>query len=302
MFANRPRETSHDETGPGMTDQVLTAAWGGFRDRWAEYAIEAAGLGSFMISACVFSVLLFHPDSIVTGILPEPGIRRLLMGMAMGVTMAILVYSPFGKRSGAHLNPAVSLAFWQLGRLKAIDAICYIVFQTLGGLIGVLLSATLLGDRLADMNVHFAATVPGPYPIYLVWLAEFIMSAMMFATVLFIGGRKGWESRTGIVAAFLLASFIFFGSPVSGTSLNPSRSVATAALSGDWRGMAIYLTAPIAGMWLVAEFARRVRESLIIPCAKLNHSRRHRCIFCGYRGPSAEKTPPTGAELSSRVV
>jgi aquaporin Z len=277
----------------------LDTAWSRFRDHLPEYVIEAFGLGSFMVSACFFSVLLFHSDSDAARSLPEPAIRRLLAGFAMGITLVMLVYSPFGRRSGAHLNPAVTFAFWRLGRVKSTDAVCYAIFQTLGGYLGVVLSAAILGPRLADRHVHFATTVPGPYPVYLVWFTEFIMSATMFGAVLFIGGRKGWESRTGLVAASLLVAFIFFASPVSGTSLNPSRSLATAAVSGDWNGIAIYLTAPLMAMLTVAELTRLSGRLPLMRCAKLVHSAWHRCIFCGYSPASVPAEPKPGCEINS---
>ena len=74
--------------------------------RWREYGIEAWALGSFMISACVFGALVFHPGSPLATALASAMPRRALMGMLMGLTLVSLVYSPWGKRSGAHMNPA----------------------------------------------------------------------------------------------------------------------------------------------------------------------------------------------------
>ena len=78
---------------------------------WPEYLAEAAGLGFFMVSACAFGTLLGHPDSPVVRVLPDPVARRVLMGLAMGVTAVGLIYSPWGQRSGAHFNPATTLTF-----------------------------------------------------------------------------------------------------------------------------------------------------------------------------------------------
>ena len=89
---------------------------------WPEYLMEAVGLGLFMISACAFTVLLEHPASPVRQALSDPWLRRLLIGIAMGLTAVLLIYSPLGKRSGAHLNPAVTLTFWRLGKIETWDA------------------------------------------------------------------------------------------------------------------------------------------------------------------------------------
>ena len=65
---------------------------------WPEYAIEAGLLGLFMISACGFTVLLEHPQSPPHLAIPDPTLRRVLMGLAMGSTAIGLIYSPWGKR------------------------------------------------------------------------------------------------------------------------------------------------------------------------------------------------------------
>src|SRR5207237_5064215 len=83
------------------------------------------GLGAFLFSACFFAVLLEHPASPVRAAIPSALERRALMGLAMGLTAILLIYSPPGKRSGAHLNPSVTLAFLRLGRLPLWDAALY---------------------------------------------------------------------------------------------------------------------------------------------------------------------------------
>ena len=98
-----------------------------FKNHWLEYLCEAIGLGAFMVSACVFSVLLFHPDSAATGW--NLNLRFVLIGLAMGSTAIAIFKSPFGKLSGAHINPAVTCAFWRLGKIKTWDAIFYALFQ-----------------------------------------------------------------------------------------------------------------------------------------------------------------------------
>src|SRR5439155_1730641 len=91
------------------------------RNHWPEYLMEAAGLGLFMISAGLFATLLEHPDSALHQAIGDPFLRRVLMGIAMGLTLIAIVYSPWGKQSGAHLNPVVTLTFHRLGRIKFLD-------------------------------------------------------------------------------------------------------------------------------------------------------------------------------------
>src|SRR5262245_59792960 len=121
--------------------------------------MEAAELGLFMISASLFTILLYHPSSPALEIIPAEFLRRILMGIAMGLTAIALIYSPWGKRSGAHINPAVTLTFFRLGKVAPWDAIFYIMAQFVGGIAGVALVA-LSADRLiAHPAVNYVATV-----------------------------------------------------------------------------------------------------------------------------------------------
>src|SRR2546428_9905931 len=115
-----------------------------------------------MLVACVFGALLGYPASPVVHALPDPLARRALMGVAMGLTAVALIYSPWGRRSGAHFNPATTLTFWRLGKVQTRDAVAYAAAQVAGGLAGVALAAAVLGSALAHVDVRYVATVPGP--------------------------------------------------------------------------------------------------------------------------------------------
>ena len=80
--------------------------------------MEGALLGAFMVSACVFSVILEFRGSPVRYAMDSAILRRLVGGIAMGLTAIGIVYSPWGKQSGAHINPAFTLTFFRLGKIK----------------------------------------------------------------------------------------------------------------------------------------------------------------------------------------
>ena len=256
---------------------------GTIRKHWPEYLMEAAGLGIFMISACAFGTLLEYPGSPVRQALPDPFLRRALMGLAMGVTAIALIYSPWGKQSGAHLNPSVTWTFWRLGKIGPTDALLYPIAQVAGGLAGVLAMGALLGPRLMNPPVQWVATLPGTAGVRTAFLAEVAISFVMMTMVLVVSNHARWARFTGIGAGLLVATYITFEAPISGMSMNPARTLASAIPAMSWKALWIYLVAPPLGMLLAGEAHALLRGSRAEGCAKLHHANDRRCIFCEWR-------------------
>jgi aquaporin Z len=251
---------------------------------WPEYLMEAAGLGLFMISACAFTVLLEHPGSAVRQALADPWLRRLLIGIAMGLTAVAIIYSPFGKRSGAHLNPAVTLTFLRLGKIQGWDAAFYIGAQFAGGAVGVALVAAVVGPMLVgDAAVNYAVTLPGAPGRWAAFAAEAAISFGLMLTVLAVSNRQALNRYTGLFAGTLVALYITFEAPLSGMSMNPARTVASALPAQVWTDVWIYFLAPPLGMLLAAELYLIRSGKAAVLCCKLHHENDSRCIFkCGY--------------------
>jgi aquaporin Z len=255
----------------------------GRRAHWPEYLMEAAELGLFMLAACVATTLLFHPDSPARALVPDPLARRGLAGIAMGLTAVAIVYSPLGKRSGAHFNPAVTLAFLRLGRIAPLDAAGYVVAHFAGAVAGVTAAALLLGDRLAHAAVDYAVTVPGPAGPFAALVGEAAISFGMMATVLAATATPRLAPWTGCLAGALVALYIGIEAPLSGMSMNPARTLGSALPAGEYTALWVYFTAPLAGMLLAAEGWVRIRGRRGVGCAKLRHRNGTRCIFCAYQ-------------------
>jgi len=242
--------------------------------------MEAWGLGVFMVSAGLFSTLFEYSGSPLHGALPDPDIRRGLVGLAMGFTAIGVIYSPWGRQSGAHINPAVTLAFLRLGKVARTDALFYIFAQFIGGTAGILLVAVLLGSSFTAPPVALIATVPGWGGEWPAFAAEFTISAGLMWAVLFFNSRKRLQAFTGLAAGILVALFILFEAPLSGMSMNPARTFASAAAGGAWTDAWIYYTAPFMGMLAAAEMFRLLGRHT--HCAKLYHAKDKRCIHCDY--------------------
>lgn len=249
------------------------------RLHWPEYLMEAAGLAAFMISACVFGALLWHPDSPVHGVVIEGVGRRAVMGLAMGLTAIGIIYSPWGQQSGAHINPAITMTFWRLGKIRPWDALFYALAQFAGGLAGVLIARLVLGGALAHPAVHYVVTRPGRYGVGAAFAAEVGITFVLMMTILVVSNSTigRW---TGLLAGMLVAVYITIEDPISGMSMNPARSLASALPAMDFTALWIYFTAPPLGMLLAAQAYTTARSARAVRCAKLHHENDKRCIFC----------------------
>lgn len=245
--------------------------------------MEAAGLGCFMISAVMVTTLLEYPQSPFHELLPNPTTRRVMIGLAMGGTAIALIYSSWGKRSGAHLNPAVTLTFFRLGKIHGIDAGCYVLAQFVGGTVGLVLGAVAMGMAVQHPAVNYVVTVPGHDGTGIAFVAEAAISFGLMLVVLLVSNRVALNAWTGVFAGCLVATYISVEAPFSGMSMNPARSFASALPAHIWTGFWIYLTAPLIGMLLAAECYIRIPGVHRVLCAKLHHQNDKRCIFnCGY--------------------
>lgn len=254
------------------------------REHWPEYALEALGLALFMVAAAAFASAIEHPDSPLRAAVTDALPRRLLMGLAMGLTAATLIYSPLGARSGAHLNPATTMTFVRLGRMHAVDGAAYVVAQFLGGLAGIAIAAALLRPWIDAPAVRYVATVPGEmWGVTAAFVAEAVITFVLMTVVLRVSNHARWSRYTGLCAGLLVASYITIEAPISGMSMNPARSLGPALLSGAVEPLWIYFVAPAIGMLSAAELFVRTRGLGAVFCAKLHHHTDARCIFhCRY--------------------
>jgi len=262
-------------TANQWSDRMIEA----LRQHWPEYLMEGAELGLFMISACAFTVLLYHPASAVAQNIHSETFRRLLMGTAMGSTAVAIIFSPLGKRSGGHFNPSVTLTFFRLGKIEAWDAAFYALFQFVGAVAGVLIASLVLGKLVSHMSVNYAATVPGPAGVMAAFVAELAITFILMTVILNVSNTKRLSRWTGLFAGALVATYITIEAPISGMSMNPARTLGSAFGAHVWTALWIYFTAPPLGMLLAAEVYRRIKAGRAVACAKLHHHNNQRCIF-----------------------
>jgi aquaporin Z len=219
--------------------------------------------------------------------IPGAFVRQALMGLAMGtITIAILL-TPLGKQSGGHFNPAITLAYYRLGKVEPWDAAFYTAAQFIGAIGGTAIAGYVLGSAVHNEAVRCAVTAPGRFGAAAAFLAELAISFILMVTILFATNAQTIGRYTPYFVGLLLAMYYAFESPLSGMSTNPARSFGSAFHAGYWHALWVYLAAPVLGMLLAAEAFLRARGGVGPYCAKLNHDNNTRCIFnhgCGNRG------------------
>ncbi len=254
-----------------------------FRNHLPEYLMEAALLGLFMLSAGMFTILFEYPNSPVHQAIVNGDLRRFFVGIAMGATAIALIYSPWGKQSGAHMNPAVTLSFYRLGKVNSQDAWFYILFQCLGGLAGVYCVALLFHEVFTQPPIHYIVTVPGGLGWIGALLGEFLIAVIMMMTVLLTSNNKKLSRYTGLFAGCLVMLYVTFEAPFSGFSMNPARSFASAFPAQTWTDFWLYVIVPPIGMLSAAGLYTELFGDRAVKCAKLHHDNDKRCIFrCNY--------------------
>jgi aquaporin Z len=192
-----------------------------------------------------------------------------------------IVFSPWGKQSGAHMNPAFTLTFYRLGKIAPWDAVFYVVSQFIGGVAGVAIVAAVAGKYLADPSVNYAPTLPGPAGAGVAFLAEILISFILILVVLTVSNTQKLARFTGLFAGACVAAFIIWESPYSGMSMNPARTFGSAVLPGLWTALWVYFLAPPLGMLASAVAYKGLNRS--VACAKYHHQNDKRCIFCEYQ-------------------
>jgi aquaporin Z len=257
----------------------LAKAIESLRLHWPEYLMEAAEVTLYLFFTCVFASLLLYPASPVRHFVDSAAGLRALMGLAVGATVVAIVVSPWGKQSGGHFNPALTLTFYRLGKLRLPDALFYVVAQFSGAVGGVCIARYLLPDTVGPHVARYAVTEPGVRGSALAFVGEVTISFVLMLTILVASNRETLARYTPYFVGFWYATFIFLEAPLSGMSMNPARSFAPALHASYWHSLWLYFTAPTLGMLLAAEVFLRARGGVYPYCAKLHHANNKRCIF-----------------------
>lgn len=252
---------------------------------WSAYLAEFFGTAIMMTIGIGAVVLMWSEGSMFREWIPSDLWRRLATGVLFAGGGTAVVLSPLGQRSGGHLNPAMTFAFWLRKKISSFDAMSYVAAQIAGALLGVLVVATVAGG--AARSVDLGLTRPGDgYTPTIAFVAELMITFWLIFLVFWAVDKRSIARFTPYLAGLLIALLVMVEAPVSGTSLNPARSFAPAALIGVFDDFWLYVLGPMSGAVLAVLIYRLLGgEKSGSGCAKLHHTDRYPCSFegCGYR-------------------
>jgi aquaporin Z len=241
--------------------------------------MEAAELAMLMLCICGAGSLLYARNSPVAGVELSSVARSALMGAIVAGATFIIIRSPFGRRSGAHFNPALTVAYFSLGRIHRWDAFGYIVAHFFGGIVGVFFAHQLFGADLSDLPERYVVTLPGRNGSLFAFIAELLTSFALMWVVLAASNHPRLAPYTPILVALVTVFYYMLSMSISGYSVNPARSFSSALFAHIWQGIWIYFFAPGFGMLAAAALYRKVAGADRIYCAKVFHDLQSPCPF-----------------------
>ena len=246
------RKIDPAELGPAFprTHHVLWLEFGDRQDfddprkEWRRLFSELLGTFALVLAAAGGGLLHAKGQISLAAAVVAPGLT---------VTAVILF---MGAVSGAHLNPAVSLAFALRGDFPWKRVPGYILIQLTGATLACLFLRLVFGN-----TGHLGATLPGPgYTSWQALLMEIVLTALLVSVIL---GTASAAQNVGAIAALGVGGYIalagLWAAPVSGVSMNPARSFGPALVSGDWTSYWVYVAGPIAGALIAVGCARALR-------------------------------------------
>lgn len=245
--------------------QEKVAGW-----HWTEWLCELAGTAFQLFVG--FTVVAFFeaPHAPGRSTIPSAGWRLVIIGACFGILAAIVAVSPVGRRSGAHLNPAVTFGFFLRKHTHLADLIGYALGQLCGALIAAAGLRWVWSSWAAQIGN--ARTQPGPgTPAWeAVGIEAGLTMALLFVVFNMVSSPRTARWTPTVVTA-VLSGLIWVGAPYTGASMNPARTLGPDLVSGAYPVLWVYLVGPLVGAALADVIFRLVTRERTTLTAKLFH-------------------------------
>ncbi|MBD2435892.1 aquaporin family protein [Nostoc sp. FACHB-110] len=256
---------------------------------WLEYGAELVGTAFNILVG--FSIITFNfgKGLPMEHLIPAVSPRLLINGLVFAGSGALISISPLGKLSGSHLNPCLSLAFWLQGKMHKQDLVGYILAQFIGAIVGAFLALFFWRNYL--ISVNYCITSPGNgYPLWYVFLTEVFMTFMLVLSIFIFLSHRQLLRWTPVMVWLLVATMVWLGAPISGTSLNTARSIGPAFVAWSWQNQWVYcLASPLGALIAVGVFQLISMGEREVLTGKLFHVPNYRCIFKNVKVPHLPK-------------
>ena len=190
------------------------------------------------------------------------------IALASGLVVSGMIYA-IGHLSGAHINPAVTIGFWSIGRFPVHAVPRYLLAQCLGAIAASAVLRAIAGD-VANLG---ATTVPAVIPIPGALAVEWLLSfALMFVIMAVATDDRVANGFAGLAVGLAVVFDVLFGGPLTGASMNPARSLGPALVGGAWQSHWLYWAAPITGMIAAARTYEALRGAEAPPIAPIGRA------------------------------
>lgn len=207
-------------------------------------------IGAFAIVFCGTGAVII--DGLTNGSISHAGVA-----ITWGLIVMTMIYT-FGSNSGAHFNPAVSIAFALANRFPYKSLLPYIISQCIGAVAASALLRVLFPD-----DIFLGATLPAGSAMQ-AFILELFLSFLLMLVILHVAcGSKEEGLFSGIVIGGVVGLEAMFAGPICGASMNPARSLGPALISGHTEFLWLYLMAPLTGMALAVPLFKFMKEEVV---------------------------------------
>lgn len=219
-----------------------------------------------------FFLVLIGPGTVMVDAFTNGAVGHVGVALAFAFVVIAMIYA-LGHLSGAHINPAVTVAFWSVRRFPATEVIPYVGAQCIGAATGSFLLRAVLGP-VANMGATLPA-VPVASAFGVEWLLSF---ALMFVIMAVATDERVADGFAALAIGLTVGFCALMGGPLTGASMNPARSFGPALVGDVWRAHWVYWLAPLTAMIAAAHLYDRLREAEPPPSAE-------KVIPLGTQGP-----------------
>jgi aquaporin Z len=244
------------------------------------YAAELVGTALLIFVGLSIVIALWGRNAPLAALPITADARRLLNGFLFGSVGAAIAFSPIGKMSGAHINPAMTFAFWLEGKMRWRDAGCYVTAQMVGAALGAL--ALLVWGAVGSSEAWGAAVPRSGVPGWLPVAGEAGCTFLLVLLIFLFAAHKSTQPFTPLVNPPLFAVLTWLEAPLSGASANPARSFGPELVGWLWQGWWVYWAGPLFGAALAV---------VVLRFGVLGGHRPHEARLChfGHHGATGAK-------------